>query len=190
MRGPLPLRLAGLLSLLLAAGLPSAAEKQRPQDNGVQNLPIILSMRIARFSCGEDRISIETIQRQVDLYTGEALLQVVGFTSKDGKAKMYYLQYDNSYPGPDSMIIRAKCITNEAGNFVWLLSENYGSCDGCEWSDFYTPDGTYLGSQKNGTEFGAVGFGYHPLPERYQSLFADLPMSREGWLAEIDRTFP
>jgi hypothetical protein len=99
----------------------------------------------AALRCGKHRISLTTSchEQQED----DTPLCPSQEMHVEGTGANKVTEYRHQINGGDQdYVTEAACFEKGEAAYLVLSGTNFGNCAGCEWEDFYTPDGRYLGS--------------------------------------------
>jgi hypothetical protein len=97
--------------------------------------------------CGPHRFELVTTCAFADNADSHCFRQALTFGTADGTShRTMTIHYPKVKRG-DEFVIGAFCVADRSRHYVVLQGSNFGSCsEGCEWYDFFTSDGRYLGS--------------------------------------------
>lgn len=100
------------------------------------------------FTCNKHKIAITSTCITKDEFNSDpyCFMQNIAFinsTSKQANYISYHYTNDSQ-----KFINNAKCIESKNKFYVELESGNLGNCKICEWSDYFSESGRYLGSEQ------------------------------------------
>ncbi len=174
------IRLLGslMLGLALTQAAPAFAAESAPASASY--------MTESALHCGELDISIESYCRFNDNQDGACFLQKLKLRHA-GSSKLtekFYL-YEN-YLKDQSMIVQLSCVKGQGKNLLMAESSNLGNCKDCEWHDFFSETGAYLGSDR--TKFGASNSKPKALPGNFAQKNG-LVTDSEGHFTVLDKVW-
>jgi hypothetical protein len=131
-------------------------------------------------TCGDSRVVVATacIEEDDEPWCASQQLTVTGPGGKRETAYRYSLK-DRIQP----FITGAACYKKGKEALIILQRTNFGNCRGCEWSDFYTADGRYLGSNDGMNREESLR--HKPLSAELRALVARVAGPRSSPTAEI-----
>ncbi|BBB62043.1 hypothetical protein UNDKW_3770 [Undibacterium sp. KW1] len=147
---------------------------------GVALLPAIANAQVtaksttyiteASLHCDELNVTVETYCEANERLDGACFLQKVKLrqSGTDKFSEKLYLYED--YLKDRSLITQLACVKGKGGkgkedksrNKIVLSSTNLGNCKSCEWDDYFSETGVFLGSSRE--KFGATNFKPRALP--------------------------
>jgi hypothetical protein len=100
------------------------------------------------FTCNQNKIVITSTCVTKDEFNSDpyCFMQNVAFinsTSNQANSISYYYKNDSQ-----KFVNNARCIESKNKFYVELESGNMGNCKICEWSDYFSESGRYLGSEQ------------------------------------------
>lgn len=143
--------LSAFLSIMVLAAPASST------PNSVSAQPQFVT--VSNLTCGEKKIVIQTtcIEKEPDL--PYCPIQTISFSnSKNSQAVAFKHQFNG---GNQPFIVGAECHVRGSKVFVLLRNTNFGNCQVCEWTDVFSAEGKYLGSNKG--MFNGEGFNRHDI---------------------------
>lgn len=130
---------SALLSITVLAGpnssAPSPSVQAQPQVVTASNL-----------MCGGQKIIIQTTCVEMEPDLPYCPVQNVKFSSpKHSKIVTFKHEFND---GNQPFIVGAECHVKNSTAFILLRNTNFGNCQVCEWTDVFSAEGKYLGSNE------------------------------------------
>lgn len=115
--------------------------------------------------CGDLDVRIETFCELDDAGKNGCFLQKLNIRHKpSGKEKNKLYLYEN-YQQDRSLIMSMVCVKARGKDRLVLEASNLGSCKVCEWEDYFSAEGAFLGSSR--AIHGATNFKPRALPGNF-----------------------
>lgn len=93
--------------------------------------------------------------------------------------KSFGLSYNYTFnDGNQEFIANITCYTHNKERFIVITNTNFGNCRTCEWFDFYSSNGNYLGST-DGVHQKKLRAESKPLQRNVKSIFFDAHPSHQ-----------
>lgn len=177
--------IGSMLHFTPSKAAPLETNKAAQLDNNLKHSSIRLQQN--DFFCAGSEITVVTGLTKKYEDTGQSIFQVVAFIT-GGKVTEYFLEYANPQSN-GSMIVQGRCIHLMDTDIVELSNTNYGNCNDCEWSDFFSHSGAYIGSTHK--KFGAINFHYKTLRgTNFKKLEQSAPaLNDQEWAIFINRKY-
>ena len=103
---------------------------------------------VVSFTCTATQLEVQTTcQRGRDGEPPNCRPQRIEFSTKKNTKNISAptSKVNERYP---ASIFRIRCLKNKSRYIAALDSTNYGNCKNCEWSDYYSISGVFIGSNK------------------------------------------
>ncbi len=140
----------------------------------------------AHLHCDQLDVSVESYCQPDENADGACFLQKVKLHhAGSGKVTEKFYLYEN-YLKNQSMIVQLACVKGRDKNKVVLESTNLGNCNGCEWSDYFSDTGSFLGSDR--TIFGATNSKPKALPGNFFQKHGFV-LDDQGHFTEIEKVW-
>lgn len=138
----------------------------------------------ANLHCEELDVSVETYCKPDERLDAACFLQKVRLrlTSTGKFTEKLYLYED--YLKDRSLITQLACVKGKSKNKVVLNSSNLGNCKVCEWADYFSETGVFLGSDRE--KFGATNFKPRALPGNFYQKYGFV-LDDNGRFTEIEK---
>ncbi|MFZ6709544.1 hypothetical protein [Undibacterium sp. TC9W] len=119
----------------------------------------------AKLHCEQLDVKVESYCQLDPRLGGACFLQKVQMRhAGTGKVTEKFYLYEN-YLKDQSMITQLSCVKGHEKNRVILESTNLGNCKRCEWRDFFSDTGDFIGSDR--AIFGATNSKPKNLPANF-----------------------
>jgi hypothetical protein len=141
-------KIAALIAGLLALSLSYGHVLSKEQAN--TNPPLTTTgtyFNVDKMDCGGTRLTITTqcIDNNGDNTNPYCHSQTVSFShNKNHQTVTHYYSHKASLNQP--FIYSVACLKKSNTHYFDLTSSNLGNCKTCEWHDFFSEFGTYIGS--------------------------------------------
>lgn len=127
----------------------------------------------AQLDCGEAYVEVEThcLPHGWDGSAGHCKSQKLTIKTRSRTIRQTLLYPDT--PGIQSLVVGISCLSDDKTTVIEFSSTDFANCGVCEWSDFYSTSGIYLGSTRE--KFGATNFKYREISTSRREEFRNLP---------------
>lgn len=134
--------------------------------------------------CGEASLNVETYCEPDERLDAACFLQRLKFKqSKTGKEATKLYLYEN-YKQDMSLVTELSCVKGRDKNKIVLSSTNLGNCETCEWEDYFSTDGVFLGSNRE--KFGPSNIKIKALPADFFQKNGFV-LDDKGHFGEVDK---
>jgi hypothetical protein len=146
---------SALLSITVLAAPISIAPNSK-----VQAQPQVVTA--SNLICADQKIVIQTTCMEKEPDLPYCPVQTVSFSSpKNSKIVAFRHEFNG---GNQPFIVGAECHVKNSTSFVLLRNTNFGNCQVCEWTDVFSAEGKYLGSNEG--MFKGESFKRHQLNDK------------------------